>query len=454
MTDDDVHALIDDQDLRRRVPAVEFAEELLRRIERAQPLLHVMITLTPELALETAREIDERRSRGDRLPLDGMPVVVKDNVDVTGVPTTVGSELFRNRVATDDAEVVRRLHAGGAVILGKANMHELAFGATSANESFGKVVNPLAPDRIPGGSSGGSGAAVAADLCVAAIGTDTGGSIRLPASLCGVSGLRPTFGAVSNRGVQPVSPSLDTVGPLARSVDTIRDVVRVISGFDANDPTSCASPLELHTGDGAVGLRIGVAEVLFEQSDRVVAERGMDVVETLRAAGATISQVRLPGWEAAAEACGNLIRAEALALYRDALDTHPELLEDGTRRRLQLAAGFAPGQVDDLRRDRARWAQKLDDVLAELDVLVFPTIGIEAPFTKGAESVGTTAAVVPYAFVTAFAHLPSLTIPCGSTPGGAPVGAQLSARRFRDSTALRAASAVQAKTDWHLRRAV
>ncbi len=453
MTDDDVRALIDDRGLRRGVPAVEFTKELLRRLERAQPLLHVMITLTPELALETARDIDERRSRGDRLPLDGMPVVVKDNVDVAGVPTTVGSELFRHRVATADAEVVRRLHAGGAVILGKANMHELAFGATSANESFGNVVNPLAPDRIPGGSSGGSGAAVAADLCVAAIGTDTGGSIRLPASLCGVSGLRPTFGAVSNRGVQPVCPSLDTVGPLARSVDTVRDVLTAISSYDANDPTSCISALERDVGDGAAGLRVGVVEVLFEQSDHVVAERVWDVVETLRAAGATISQVCLPGWEAAAEACGNLIRADALALYRDALKTHPELLEEGTRRRLQVAAGFTPVHVDDLRRDRARWAQTLDDALAELDVLLFPTIGIEAPFTEGAESVGTTAAVVPYAFVTAFAHVPSLTIPCGSTPSGAPVGAQLSTRRFRDSTVLRAASAVQAKTDWHLHRA-
>ena len=144
--------------------------------------------------------------------------MIKDIIDVAGVRTTVGSRLFADRIASSDAEVTTRIRAAGGVILGKANLHELAFGATSANETFGAVVNPAAPDRIPGGSSGGSGAAVAADLCVAAIGTDTGGSVRLPASLCGVSGLRPTFGAVSNHGVQPVSVSLDTVGPLARSV--------------------------------------------------------------------------------------------------------------------------------------------------------------------------------------------------------------------------------------------
>ena len=215
------------------------------------------------------------------------------------------------------------------MILGKANMHELAFGATSANEAFGVVVNPAAPDRIPGGSSGGSGAAVAADLCIAAIGTDTGGSLRLPASLCGVSGLRPTYGAVSNRGVQPVSVSLDTVGPLARAVTDMAAVLEAIG-------VSGSFPL---TGEDRVtGMRVGVVDSLVERSDPAVASAVRTVTHVLEDLGASLSYAELPGWEAAVEACGKLIKAEGLDIYREALATRPELLEAGTRRRLALAA--------------------------------------------------------------------------------------------------------------------
>ena len=207
--------LVDDPDLRRTLSAVEATQVFLERIESEQPRLNALITITQELAFADARRVDSARAAGQPLPLDGMPIVIKDNVDVSGVPTTVGSRLFAGRVAEADAEIVRRLRAAGAVILGKANMHELAFGATSRNETFGYVLNPAAPDRIPGGSSGGSGAAVAADLCVAAIGTDTGGSVRLPASLCGVSGLRPTFGTVSPVGAMvPWSCATKATGPM------------------------------------------------------------------------------------------------------------------------------------------------------------------------------------------------------------------------------------------------
>ena len=167
--------LVDDPGLRRSLSAVEVTQAFLERIEALQPRIRALITVTPELALADARRADRARAAGDPLPLDGMPIVIKDNVDVAGIRTSVGSRLFAERVADADAEIVRRLHVAGAVVLGKANMHELAFGATSRNEAFGHIVNPQAPDRIPGGSSGGSGAAVAADMCVAAIGTDTGG---------------------------------------------------------------------------------------------------------------------------------------------------------------------------------------------------------------------------------------------------------------------------------------
>ncbi|HEX3289963.1 MAG TPA: amidase [Gaiella sp.] len=442
MTDDEIRALVDDAALRSEVPAVEQAEAFLERLERAETM-HVMTTITPELALRQAREVDVRRRRGERLPLDGMAIVLKDNIDVAGVPTTVGSRLFADRRPTEDAEVTRRLREAGAVILGKANMHELAFGATSANEAFGAVVNPAAPDRVPGGSSGGSGAAVAADLCLAAIGTDTGGSVRLPASLCGVSGIRPTYGAVSNRGVQPVSASLDTVGPLARAVTDVHAVLAVLTRFARADD-----------GFGELkGLRVGVVEALVDAAEPGVASCVRTFVEVLEERDASLSTVDLPGWENAVDACSRLIRGEALAVYREALATRPELLEEGTRRRLSRAAELGEAELEALRHARARWDEELERRFGALDVLLTPTIPVEAPLADGADTVATTEAVVPYTFVFAFAHVPALSLPCGTSAGGAPVGVQLAAARGRDGGVLGAGAAVQAATDWHRRRA-
>ncbi len=440
MTDDELRSLVDEAASRPGVPAVELTEACLDRLERAGPL-HTMITITPELALAQAREVDERRRVGRRLPLDGMPIVLKDNIDVAGVPTTVGSRLFAERVVSEDADVTRRLRDAGAVILGKATMHELAFGATSANEAYGRVVNPAAPDRIPGGSSGGSGAAVAADLCVAAIGTDTGGSVRLPASLCGVSGHRPTYGAVSNRGVRPVSTSLDTVGPLARAVTDIASLLAVLAGS-----------ARLSTSAQIEGVRIGVVESLVQASDPGIASCFRAFVDVLDELDTSISTVELPGWEAAVDACSLLIRGEALAVYREALDTRPELLEEGTRRRLALAADLDEAALERLRDAQARWAEDMERSFDGLDLLVTPTIPVEAPLAAGADTVATTDTVVPYTFVFAFAHVPALSLPCGTSAGGAPVGVQLAAACGRDSLVLEMGAAVQDLTNWHRRR--
>ncbi len=450
MSEDELRAVIDDPARRAEVPAIELAEVFLERLESARTQLNATITSTPELARSAARRVDDARAGGRRFPLDGLPLVLKDNVDVAGVRTTVGSRLFAHRVATNDAEVAARLQAAGAVILGKANMHELAFGATSRNEAYGYVVNPVAPDRIPGGSSGGSGAAVAADLCVAAIGTDTGGSVRLPAALCGVSGLRPTYGAVSNRGVQPVSGSLDTVGPLARSVTQLREVLAGVAGYDPLDPTSREGQLEL-SGAGTWS-RVGVVESLVERSDPDVAACVRDVGEVLRELGATLVPVELPGWERAVEACGTLIRAEALAVYREALESDADLLEEGTRRRLRLAKDVDAAELDALRHERERWTAAVEETLRTVDILLLPTIPVRAPLAEGADTVATTAAVVPYTHVLSFAHVPSLSLPCGVDRDGAPVGAQLAAARWRDGLVLDVGKAVQSRTSWHLRR--
>jgi aspartyl-tRNA(Asn)/glutamyl-tRNA(Gln) amidotransferase subunit A len=451
VTCDEVRVLIDDPARRAEVSVAELAEALLRRLETRADL-HAMITLTPELALAQAHAADAARARGRALPLDGMPLVIKDNVGIAGVPTTVGSRLFADRVASSDADVTRRIRAAGGVILGTANLHELAFGATSANETFGAVVNPAAPDRIPGGSSGGSGAAVAADLCVAAIGTDTGGSVRLPASLCAVAGLRPTFGAVSNRGVQPVSSSLDTVGPLARSVTDVRALLASIAGFDSRDPASCERVLDLTLDDSVKGLRVGVVESLVEQSDPDIAAAVKAVAAVLSESGAHPSPIEIDGWQQAVDACGLLIKAEALGVYREAMTETPELFEEGTRRRLALAADVDADALRDLRLEQSRFAETVEHALSEVDVLLLPTIPVDAPRADGADTVGTTAAVASYTHLLSFAHLPALSIPCGVTSTGAPVGAQLASTRWRDGLVLCAGVVVQAVTDWHRAR--
>jgi aspartyl-tRNA(Asn)/glutamyl-tRNA(Gln) amidotransferase subunit A len=442
VTDEDIRQLIDAPALRPGVTATTLTEALLERIERLQPHVRALITVTPELALEGARRADEARARSEPLPLDGLPVVLKDNVDVAGVATTVGSRLFAGRVAQADAEVTTRLRAGGAVLLGKANMHELAFGATSRNEAFGHVVNPAAPDRIPGGSSGGSGAAVAADLCVAAIGTDTGGSIRLPASLCGVTGLRPTYGAVSSRGVQPVSRSLDTVGPLARATSDVRAVFEAIRDTPPARDSGRERPW-----------RVGVAVALVDASEAAVAACVRDVADVLAGLGAILVPVEIADVDAAVEACGRLIKAEALELYGDALAATPDLLEEGTRRRLALATSLTSADLAAVRQELDRCGQTMGSVLADVDLLLLPTIPVEAPLAEGADTVDTTAAVVPYTHLLSFARLPALSIPCGVTPSGAPVGAQLAAARWRDGLVLDAGEAIQSVTDWHRRRA-
>ena len=451
MTDDDVLALIDDPARRADVAVVELAEALLARLE-ARAELHAMITLTPELALAQARAADAARGRDRALPLDGMPLVIKDNLGIAGVPTTVGSRLFADRIASADAEVTTRIHAAGGVILGTANLHELAFGATSANETFGAVVNPAAPDRIPGGSSGGSGAAVAADLCIGALGTDTGGSVRLPASLCGVSGLRPTFGAVSTHGVQPVSVSLDTVGPLARSVTDVRKLLASVAGFDSRDPASCDQVLDLTVDDAVEGLRVGVVESLVERSDQDIAAAVQTVAAVLSERGAHLSPIEIDGWEQAVDACGLLIKAEALGVYREAVAETPELFEDGTRRRLALATDVDADALRALRLEQSRFAETVELALSCVDVLLLPTIPVDAPPADGADTVDTTAAVASYTHLLSFAHLPSLSIPCGVTSTGAPIGAQLASTRWHDGLVLHAGAAVQAVTDWHRAR--
>jgi aspartyl-tRNA(Asn)/glutamyl-tRNA(Gln) amidotransferase subunit A len=442
MTGDELRAVIDEPALRSDVSAVELASVFLDRIEAEQPRLRAFITVTPELGLADARRVDEARARGERLPLDGLPIAIKDNIDVAGVRCTVGSRLFGDRVAAEDSEVARRLREAGGVCLGKTNLHELAFGATSANEAFGPVVNPWGA-IVPGGSSGGSGAAVAADLCIAAVGTDTGGSIRLPASLCGIAGIRPTSGAVSNDGVYPVSSTLDTVGPMARSVVHLSELLDAMAEDAMKDPGF----------DGLRGVRVGRLRGFFldgvHPDVRVLV---LDAFDALAELGAEPVDLELEGAAEAVEACGHLIRVEALSVHRRHLSEHPELIEEGTRTRLALAEGLSAVDFALVLRRMAEWERAVGDAFESVDVLVTPTIGVYPPAASGADSVSTTAAVVPFTHAFSFARVPALSLPCGLTSAGHPVGVQLAAAPWRDRLLLRVGAAYQGATDWHRRR--
>ena len=298
MNDDDVRAAIDDRRRRAEVGAVDLTQALLERIHETQPLLSAFITVTDDLALADAERVDRAREEGRRLPLDGLPVAVKDNIDVGGVRRTVASKFFEEFVPSADAEVVRRIRAAGAVIVGKAFLHELVYGATCTNAFYGQCRNPWDTDRIPGGSSGGSGAALAADLCIGALGSDTGGSVRIPAHLNGVSALRPTFGTVSNRGVFPISWSFDTVGPMARSMRDVADLFRVMKGYDLLDQWAVPPPRDAGETDAEAGverLRIGVpTEFFFEDVDPAIDRLVRAAVDVLASLGAEIVESRCP----------------------------------------------------------------------------------------------------------------------------------------------------------------
>ena len=285
---------------RRTVSPVELTEACLARIDRHDRAINAFITVTREQALAEAREMESELRRGrPRGPLHGIPIALKDNIDTAGVLTTAASGVFKDRVPTEDAEVVVRLKRAGAVLLGKLNLHEFALGGTSAVTHFGPVRNPWALDRVAGGSSGGSAAAVIADMCFGALGTDTGGSIRIPASLCGIVGFKPTYGRVSTRGVVPMAWTLDHIGPMCKTVEDAALMLSAIAGYDALDPTSVDAPTEDYVRAirmGTTKLRVGVARApFFDNLNPEVAkavEAAIDVVRKLTARSSMSSCLR------------------------------------------------------------------------------------------------------------------------------------------------------------------
>jgi Asp-tRNA(Asn)/Glu-tRNA(Gln) amidotransferase A subunit family amidase len=420
----------------------EAVQSYLDRIDRIDSAVNSYITVRAEEALAEADALEGAEERG---PLWGVPVAVKDMIDVAGTRTTAASRILADNVAAHDAETVERLKTAGAVLLGKLNTHEFAFGAMTTSPHFGPAHNPWSLDRICGGSSGGSGAAMAADLAAGTLGTDSAGSVRIPACFCGVTGLRPSTGLVSNRGVVPVSWSIDAVGPVARSAEDCAVLLDVIAGTST----------EL---DGGVeGLRIGVVDALFDRSDTRIAAVVQAAVDELVAQGAAVEPTEVPLLEEAGTINQLVMLPEATSVHLPWL--RERLTDYGPDVRARLLAGLLlppTAYVTGLR--ARRWfTDGIRELFERFDLLAAPAMPITAP-ALGEDSVevrGETfpyrVALIPFNSPWSLAGLPAASLPCGFVDG-LPVGLALVGGRHEDGTVLRAAHAFQQSTDWHERR--
>ena len=434
------------------------AEACLAAIARLDGTLRAFITPMPDAARVQASLADAAAREGRSLgPLHGMVVALKDCIDVAGVRGTAGSRFFADRVSPADATVVARLRAAGATIVGTANLHEFCFGGTTQNAHWGACRNPWDTTRIPGGSSGGSAVAVASGMAEAALGTDTGGSIRGPCSITGVTGLRPSVGAVPCTGIFPVSPPLDTCGPMARSAADVALVFSAIAGHDPADPFSEArEPPEAmrRLSAGVAGLRVGIPRNhYFDGAPAAIAQAALDAARVLERLGARLEDIVVQGAEDAPANVQRIIFADASALHRGRLASDPGLFDPLVRERLRPGLALPATELADALRWRERFIHSTRRMLAtDVDLVLSPMVATEVPRADDARGiVAVSAAIMRNAWGWAAAGVPALALPCGFSPDGMPIGLQLAAGHWRDDVVLRAGHAYQRCTDWHMR---
>jgi aspartyl-tRNA(Asn)/glutamyl-tRNA(Gln) amidotransferase subunit A len=440
--------------LRRKAASpVDLTQACLKRIERYNSTLNAFITVTSEQALGAAREMEAEQRRGKwRGTLHGIPIALKDNIDTAGIRTTAASELFKDRVPSEDAEVVRRLQNAGAILLGKTNLQEFAYGGTSSVSYFGPVHNPWALDRIPGGSSGGSAAATAAGLCFGSLGTDTAGSARIPACYCGIVGFKPTYGRVSNRGVVPLSWTLDHVCPLCRTVEDAALMLGVIAGYDELDPSSADTPVPDYSSAFKLQvskLRLGVPRTpFFEGLDPEIAKAVDNAIEVLRKLTATVGEVKLPSTTIPIdEIYVNVRSVEGYSYHSQWINESPEKYQAVTRERISRNAAEIKAPVyARARRELDLLRRQIKKVFTTVDLLAMPTL----PTPPGAIAQGAEPSIrntSPFNVL----GLPAISVPCGFTTSGLPIGIQIVGAPFAESTVLALAHAYERETEWHKR---
>ena len=443
----------------RQISPVELTREHLRRIKATEPVLNSFITLLADESLEQAAAAEREIGRGEyRGPLHGIPVGLKDLYYTRGIRTTMGTKILRGFVPDFDAAVAEGFSRAGSVLMGKLQMHEFALGATSVNPHDGPARNPWNPDRITGGSSGGSAAAVAAGQCMAALGSDTGGSIRLPAALCGIVGLKPTFGRISRHGVYPLAWSLDTVGPMTRGVRDAALVLNALAGHDPRDPSSADVPcVDFTQGleEGIEGLKIGVPEDHFyEVISPEVSRAVSSAQEVLAELGAEIEPCSIPALDHALGISSTILFAEAAQTLFDPLRRRPGDLGADVRGRLRLGA-LTPA-VDYITAQRARSAYnaQFDAAMERYDLLLAPSVPVGAPaidqkvveIGDRSENVLTLLSRLTRPFN--LTGQPTISVPCGFTSEVLPIGMQLAGRHWEEATVLRAARAYEKAAGW------
>lgn len=435
------------------ITPIELAQAYLSRIERYDSQLNTYITITDSEALAQAETLQQELQNGGwRGPLHGIPIALKDNIDTAGILTTGGSAVYGDRIPEEDAEVVTRLKNAGAIILGKLNLHEFAYGATSSVTGFGSVRNPWAVDRIPGGSSGGSGAAVAAQLCAGALGTDTGGSIRIPAAHCGITGLKPTYGLASIRGIIPLSVSLDHVGPMCRSVEDVALMLQPMVGYDPRGIASIRADIPDYAGAlnrPTSKLRLGIPREYYEDLESGIGEAANDAITVLRELTASTQEIQLPTLPVV-----NPVFVEAYAYHAELLETRRELYDPITLTSILNGLNIPANVYTEALYELKLLRKAVESVFDEVDLLITPTLArlpvtIESALDPNSQA---TTDLIRNPMPFNIYGIPTISIPCGFSPGGMPIGLQISGPALGEVDVLSLAHAFQQVTDWHKAR--
>ena len=443
----------------REISSLELTDFFLERITQYDSKLNTFITVTAERAREQAQRVDDARARGENLDaLAGIPLAIKDLFDWRGLPTTAGSKILRDNIAQDDARVVTNLFVADAVLLGKNNMHEFAFGVTNENPHFGAVHNPWNLEHLPGGSSGGGAAAVAARLCLGALGSDTGGSIRIPAALCGITGLKPTYGRVSLRGVVPLSWSNDHAGPLAQTARDCALILQAIAGYDEHDPVSVNVPVPNFSGTlnhSLRGLRFATPRDYFEQEvDEQILRAVRDAEHVFAELGAVRVEKNLPHARAMFEMNRVTLRVEAATFHREWLESREKDYGADVYTRLKSFQTIRADEYALAKRRQAELTRALDLFFDDIDFFITPTTRIPAP-RIGGDVVSPSETINLAQHLTAFTApfdvtgVPAISIPCGFTRDGLPIGLQIVGRAWNEARILQVAHQFQHVTDWH-----
>ena len=447
---------------RKEVSPVEVTQVYLDRIERLNGQYLAYLTVLRDEALAAARAIEQEIVGGQyRGPLHGIPIALKDLFAVKGVRLTCGSKILADHRAESDATVVTRLNEAGTILLGKLNMHEFAWGGTSLNPHYGTPRNPWDLTRLPGGSSGGCAVATAAGLAMGTLGTDTGGSVRIPASLSGIVGLKPTYGRVSRFGVYPLSHSCDHVGPMVRTVADAAVLLRAIAGPDPKDPTTSRAAVPDYTlalREDIQGLRLGVPqEYFFEDVESAVRDGITAAVQHLSSLGAVVEEVSIPSMPHVIASSSAIIGAEAYEVHARTLKTHSQHYGADVRSRLMLGACIQASQYLKAQRFRTLLRQEMLDILGRVDALITPTTLMAASRIDditvdiGGKEVVVAAHIARATRPFNMTGLPAISVPCGFTPAGLPIGLQIIGRPFEETLLLRVAYAYERSTPWHER---